>query len=116
MAKVVIRAAILLAVGTALTATGTPVEVILAFYGLYFLLVLPLYRLGAGALAAIAAGTALVGPQLLYALQPLLPGGDFAVSGRADGTVPLLFTGSYPALTWIPFVLGKATSLARHVR
>lgn len=39
---------------------------ILAFYGVYFLLVPPLYRLGA---------------------DPLSP----------------LFTGTYPALTWIPF-------------
>ncbi|MEU1185450.1 DUF418 domain-containing protein [Streptomyces sp. NPDC005820] len=109
VAKVVIRALVLLALGTALTLTGTPVEVILAFYGLYFLLVLPLYRLGAGPLAVIAAGTALVMPQLLYVVQHALPadgaGGVWAWPADADGIVPLLFTGSYPALTWIPFVI-----------
>lgn len=105
VAKVIIRAVILLALGTALTATGTPVEVILAFYGLYFLLVLPLYRLGAGALATIAAGTAVVCPQVLYALRPLLADAEPAAPGAPDGLVSLLFTGSYPALTWIPFVL-----------
>ncbi|TQE29014.1 DUF418 domain-containing protein [Streptomyces ipomoeae] len=86
--KVVIRAVVLLVVGTALTLTGTPVEVILAFYGLYFLLVLP---------------------QILYVVLRLLdtsePGGVWTWPEDADGIVSLLFTGSYPALTWIPFVV-----------
>lgn len=47
VAKVVIRAVTLMALGTALTMTGTPVVPILAFYGLFFLLVPPLHRLGA---------------------------------------------------------------------
>lgn len=105
VAKVLIRAAILLLLGTALTMSGTPVEVILAFYGLYFVLVLPLYRLGAGPLASIAAGAALVMPQVLYVVQGTLGEGDLSTPGEAVGLVPLLFTGSYPALTWIPFVI-----------
>ncbi|MEU1517317.1 DUF418 domain-containing protein [Streptomyces sp. NPDC005811] len=109
VAKVVIRALVLLALGTALTLTGTPVEVILAFYGLYFLLVLPLYRLGARPLAVVAAGTALVMPQLLYIVQHALPAdgaqGVWAWPAGGDGIVSLLFTGSYPALTWLPFVI-----------
>ncbi|WEH13720.1 DUF418 domain-containing protein [Streptomyces sp. VNUA24] len=109
MAKVVIRALVLLVVGTALTMSGTPVEVILAFYGLYFLLVLPLYRLGARALAIVAAAGALILPQLLYVVQGALPdegaAGVWAWPADADGLVSLLFTGSYPALTWIPFVI-----------
>ncbi|AVV46687.1 hypothetical protein C6376_40430 [Streptomyces sp. P3] len=111
VAKVVIRALVLLALGTALTMTGTPVEVILAFYGLYFLLVLPLYRLSAVPLAAIAAAGALVLPQMLYVVQGALnsadggPGGIWAWPANGDGLVSLLFTGNYPALTWIPFVI-----------
>ncbi|NUP14909.1 MAG: DUF418 domain-containing protein [Streptomyces sp.] len=109
VAKVVIRALVLLVLGTALTLTGTPVEVILAFYGLYFLLVLPLYRLTAGPLAVIAAASALVLPQILYVVQHALPAegadGIWAWPADADGVVSLLFTGSYPALTWIPFVV-----------
>jgi uncharacterized membrane protein YeiB len=109
VAKVVIRALVLLAVGTALTMSGTPVEVILPFYGLYFLLVLPLYRLSARPLAIIAAASALVLPQLLYVVQHALPadgvGGVWAWPADADGLVSLLVTGSYPALTWIPFVI-----------
>ncbi|MEU7662906.1 DUF418 domain-containing protein [Streptomyces lincolnensis] len=105
VAKVIIRAVILIALGTALTLTGTPVVPILAFYGLFFLLVLPLYRLGARPLALIAAGWALVGPQLLYALKPLVGGRVFLSYGQADGPVSLFFTGGYPALTWVPFVI-----------
>lgn len=105
VAKVVIRAVILLVLGTALTMTGTPVVPILAFYGLFFLLVLPLYRLGAKPLAMIAAGWALVGPQLLYLLKPVVGGREFPTVGQADGIVSLLFTGGYPALTWVPFVI-----------
>lgn len=105
VAKVIIRAVILLALGTALTLTGTPVVPILAFYGLFFLLVLPLYRLGAKPLALIAAGWALVGPQLLYALKPVVGGRVFLSYGQADGPVSLFFTGGYPALTWVPLVI-----------
>ncbi len=105
VAKVVIRAVILLVLGTALTMSGIPVDVILAFYGLYFLLVLPLYRLGAAPLAAIAAGTALVLPQVLYVVQQVIGDGGDRAPGEPDGIVSLLFTGSYPALTWIPFVI-----------
>ncbi|GAA3774334.1 DUF418 domain-containing protein [Streptomyces phyllanthi] len=109
VAKVVIRALVLLVLGTWLTSTGTPVEVILAFYGLYFLLVLPLYRLSAVPLAVIAGAGALVLPQILYVVQHALPAegaeGVWAWPADADGIVSLLFTGSYPALTWIPFVI-----------
>lgn len=105
VAKVIIRAVILLALGTALTMTGTPVVPILAFYGLFFLLVLPLYRLGTKPLALIAAGWALIGPQLLYALKPVVGDRVFLSYGQADGLVSLFFTGGYPALTWVPFVL-----------
>ncbi|MFC9502637.1 DUF418 domain-containing protein [Streptomyces sp. NPDC057002] len=112
VAKVVIRALVLLVLGTALTLTDTPVEVILAFYGLYFLLVLPLYRLSARPLAIIAAAGALVLPQVLYVVQGALnsgenegPVGIWAWPADADGIVSLLFTGTYPALTWIPFVI-----------
>lgn len=105
VAKVIIRAVILIALGTALTLTGTPVVPILAFYGLFFLLVLPLHRLATKPLALIAVGWALVGPQLLYALKPVVGGRVFLSYGQADGPVSLFFTGGYPALTWVPFVI-----------
>ncbi|CAM5675465.1 hypothetical protein STAFG_7809 [Streptomyces afghaniensis 772] len=68
-------------------------------------LVLPLYRLDAKPLALVAAGCALIGPQLLYVLRPVVGDRAFPTVGQADGIVSLLFTGGYPALTWVPFVL-----------
>ncbi|MGW2331419.1 DUF418 domain-containing protein [Streptomyces sp. NPDC001700] len=115
VAKVLIRAVILLALGTALTMSETPVEVILAFYGLYFVLVLPLYRLRAATLAVIATGTALVLPQVLYLIQQSIDGGTWAETvtrhdplarvSDTGGFIELFFTGSYPALAWVPFVI-----------
>ncbi|MGA5454882.1 DUF418 domain-containing protein [Streptomyces umbrinus] len=115
VAKVLIRAVVLLALGTWLTSTGTPVEVILAFYGLYFVMVLPFYRLRPVTLAALAAGTALLLPQLLYGIQQSINNGTWAETvtrhdplarvSDTGGFMELLFNGSYPALTWIPFVL-----------
>ncbi|MHC5907899.1 hypothetical protein ACVNF4_29010 [Streptomyces sp. S6] len=100
VAKVVIRAVVLLALGTLLTASGTPVQVILAIYGLYFLLVLPLYRLHARSLAVVAGASALVLPQVLYVVQSLLAdrelGGVWTWPGETGGVAGLLFFGSYP--------------------
>ncbi|WP_433334363.1 DUF418 domain-containing protein [Spirillospora sp. CA-294931] len=118
VARVLIRAAVLLVVGTLLTMTGTPVEVILAYYGLFFVLVLPLRGLGPAALAAIALGTALVPPQVLYVIRnaswpETVAGHDpFARASGTDGLVGLLFTGSYPALAWVSFVIA-GMALAR---
>jgi uncharacterized membrane protein YeiB len=110
-AKIAIRAVVLFVLGTALTMTGTPVEVILAYYGLYFLLALPLARLRAPVLAALAVGWALIGPQVLYKINEALSvvGTGDAVDPRngvgPEGIMALLFTGTYPALSWMPFVI-----------
>ncbi|MFI6402801.1 DUF418 domain-containing protein [Streptomyces sp. NPDC050548] len=114
-ARVAIRAVVLLALGYALTALDTEVEVILSCYGLLFLTVLPLHRLRAATLALIAAVGALALPQLLYAVRKSIEEGGWAdaviqadplarISGT-DGVVELLFTGDYPALTWAPFLI-----------
>lgn len=70
-------------------------------------LVLPLHRLGAEPPALIAAGWALVDPQLLYLLQPVVGGRSFLIVGQAEGLVSLFFTGGCPALTWVPFVIAR---------
>ncbi|KOV70535.1 hypothetical protein ADL01_20465 [Streptomyces sp. NRRL WC-3618] len=71
-------------------------------------------RRSACTLAALAAGTALVLPQVLYVIQQSTYNSTWAETftrddplARVSGTggfVELLFTGSHPALTWIPFV------------
>ncbi|WP_328939630.1 DUF418 domain-containing protein [Streptomyces tauricus] len=115
MGRIVLRALILIVAGYALTALDTDVDVILAFYGLIFLIVLPLYRLRARTLALLAAASALLMPVALYVIQRAIYGGNWADTfiaadplARASGTdglLELLFTGEYPALTWTPFMI-----------
>jgi uncharacterized membrane protein YeiB len=111
--RIVTRAVALLALGTALTMTGTPVEVILAYYGAYFLLALPFARLRAAPLALLAAAWALIGPQIFALAAPHLYDAGWASTVETydpiarlsgEGVIELLVTGSYPAITWMPFV------------
>ncbi|MUN35537.1 DUF418 domain-containing protein [Actinomadura litoris] len=127
-AKVVIRAAILVPLGVALTMTPTDVDVVLAYYGAYFLLALPLIRLRARTLALIAVGWALVGPQLSFVMRDVLDdlsdggiGGGAVVRVSGEGLLDLLFTGTYPALTYMPFLIagmafGRLDLASRAVR
>ncbi|MER5947642.1 DUF418 domain-containing protein [Streptomyces sp. NPDC001904] len=114
-ARTVLRSVLLIALGYALTALDTDIDVILSFYGLLFLLLLPLYRLRARTLALLAAAGALLMPQILYAVRVALDEGSWGdalvswdplarITGT-DGFVELLFTGEYPVLTWAPFLL-----------
>lgn len=111
--RVWIRSIILLALGVVLTANDAPVEVILSFYGLYFLLALPFHRLSARTLVWLAVLSALLGPQLRFGLEGFIydqTSGEFP--SVIDEMVSLLITGSYPALSWLPFVLA-GMALAR---
>ncbi|WP_374195910.1 DUF418 domain-containing protein [Streptomyces scabiei] len=111
-ARIAIRAVILLALGTVL-ATEYGGVIILGFYGVYFLLALPLVRLSARTLAIIAAACALVTPQLAFALNALLtPSVQNTVNAYDPlrhlsevGVLDLLLNGFYPALTWMSFVI-----------
>ncbi|MEU1847796.1 DUF418 domain-containing protein [Streptomyces sp. NPDC019990] len=111
-ARIAIRAVVLLALGTAM-ATEYGGVIILGFYGVYFLLALPLVRLRARTLAIIAAAFALVTPQLAFALTSLLSESVQQSINAYDplhrlsgvGVLDLLLTGFYPALTWMSFVI-----------
>ncbi|SOD81800.1 Uncharacterized membrane protein YeiB [Streptomyces sp. 1222.2] len=113
--RMVIRSVALIALGFALTALDTDVDVILAFYGLTFLVILPLYRLRARTLALLAAAGALVLPQVLYVVRQSIEQGSRADAiiaadplariSDTDGFVELLFTGAYPVLTWASYML-----------
>ncbi|HEV2899959.1 MAG TPA: heparan-alpha-glucosaminide N-acetyltransferase domain-containing protein [Pseudaminobacter sp.] len=98
--RVAIRALVLLALGSILTCLGTTVQVILESYGICFLLVLPLYRLCALQLGLLAAGTALVLPQVCFLLLLLGP-----ESSTIDPVFQFMVSGTYPAMTWVPFVI-----------
>lgn len=111
-ARIAIRAVILLALGTVLAREYGGV-IILGFYGVYFLLALPLVRLSARTLAIIAAAFALVTPQLAFVLNSLLTPSVQQSINTYDplrhlsevGVLDLLLTGFYPALTWLSFVI-----------
>lgn len=113
-ARIAIRAAILLLFGTALTMTGTSVVVILAYYGVFFLLALPFARMRAGALMIGAAVWAVAGPVLSFVVRRAIGAGGLseAISANdpikligGDSVLQLFFTGGYPTMTWMPFVL-----------
>ncbi len=118
-ARIAIRAVILLALGSVLAIEYGDV-VILGFYGVYFLLALPLLRLSAKALATIAAGLALVTPQLAFVLrawlnesvQQSINAYDPLEKLNGVGVIDLLLTGLYPTITWMPFVIA-GMALAR---
>ncbi|MFE2582781.1 DUF418 domain-containing protein [Streptomyces sp. NPDC059378] len=115
MGRVLIRAAVLMALGYVLTALDTPVDVILSYYGLLFVLALPFHRLRARTLAAVAAAGAVVLPLALYLLRAAAGRGDWSETVAAhdplarvtgtDGFVGLFVTGDYPVLTWFPFIV-----------
>lgn len=118
-ARIAIRAVVLLALGTVMAMEYGGV-IILGFYGVYFLLALPLVRLSARTLAIVAAALALVTPQLSFALNSVLTEPVRQGINAYDplhrisevGVLDLLFTGFYPTITWIPFVIA-GMALAR---
>ncbi|MFI8932222.1 DUF418 domain-containing protein [Streptomyces sp. NPDC053474] len=118
-ARIAIRAVVLLALGTVLAMEYGGV-IILGFYGVYFLLALPLLRLSAKALALTAAGLALVTPQLAFVLnsqlsesvQRTIDAHDPLKKVSEVGVLDLLLTGFYPTITWMSFVVA-GMALAR---
>ncbi|MGW6027038.1 DUF418 domain-containing protein [Streptomyces sp. NPDC055099] len=118
-ARIAIRAVVLLALGTVLAMEYGGV-IILGFYGVYFLLALPLLRLSAKALAVTAAGLALITPQLAFVLNSQLSESVQQTINTYDplkkvsevGVLDLLLTGFYPTITWMSFVVA-GMALAR---
>ncbi|MES5819441.1 DUF418 domain-containing protein [Streptomyces sp. RG80] len=118
-ARIAIRAVILLALGTVLAMEYGDI-IILAYYGVYFLLALLLVRLSARTLAIIAAGIALVMPQLAFVLKMWLSDSVQQSINAYDpleklstvGVLDLLLTGLYPTITWMAFVIA-GMALAR---
>ncbi|MER7676890.1 DUF418 domain-containing protein [Streptomyces sp. NPDC096934] len=116
--RVLIRSVVLIALGYALTGLDTGIDVILPAYGVIFALALPLRRLRAPSLAAVAGATALVLPQVRYAIEDggwagtVVAHDPLARITGSGGVVDLLVTGAYPVLTWLPFVIA-GMALAR---
>lgn len=111
-ASLAIRAVLVALVGLALGELDSGLAVILAYYGVLFLLALPFVGLGARALALLTVAWVVVAPVVSWAVQPELPARDFASPSLGDLADPgglaaeLLFTGYYPALPWLAYLLG----------
>lgn len=104
--RIAIRAVVLIVLGTLLTLLGTPIAVILAYYGTYFLLALPFLRLRPPALFSTAAVVGLVGPVLtVLARDRWRTWGDPLERFSGEGALQFLLTGYYPAASWLAYVL-----------
>ncbi|MFF4099661.1 DUF418 domain-containing protein [Streptomyces sp. NPDC001903] len=112
-----IRCAVLAALGLLLAALWPGILVILAFFAVYFLAAEPFTRLSTPVLTAVAGVGVVAGPLLSFLLGPVF---GYEASGR--GAVPeltaltgwdglgrvlceLLLTGAYPLATYFPYVL-----------
>ncbi|MDQ1292540.1 MAG: hypothetical protein QG608_420 [Actinomycetota bacterium] len=111
-ARLLIRAVTLLVLGTAMASVFGEV-VIINFYGVFFLLALPLVQLPAKTLAIIASVLAVVTPPVAFGLRLLLNESITQSINAYDplerisgvGVLDLFLTGFYPAITWMPFVI-----------
>ncbi|UFS94988.1 DUF418 domain-containing protein [Nocardia huaxiensis] len=115
--RIAARAVLIALLGLALAQlhSGIGIMLILAYYGLYFLLALPLLRLSARTLALLAAGWAVAGPVVSFLIRSHMEQNSFggspsfemlaSWSGVREAAEMLVLTGAYPALTWMPFVL-----------
>ncbi|GHD07351.1 heparan-alpha-glucosaminide N-acetyltransferase domain-containing protein [Zhihengliuella salsuginis] len=113
---VVVRALLIAGIGLACGMLDTNVAVILTHYGLLFLAAVPFLGAAPRTLAAWAAGWLVLAPVVLYAAVPFVMAGvaPYDVGGSpvfADLTRPatlaadLLFTGYYPVVVWVGFLL-----------
>ena len=99
--RIAVRAVAIFALGSVLTALGTPVAVILEYYAVLFLLALPVLRARPSTLFATAGLWMLLMPWVTKALHAGLSG------ARLDHLpfLDLLVTGSYPVLVWFGYTL-----------
>lgn len=112
-AALLVRGVLVGALGLCLVGLDPPVFVILAYYGLLFVVAIPLLRLPAWALAAGAALMCVLGPVLSHLLRSgLLPGppwppqpGLGALAEPGQLLTLLGLTGVYPVLPWTTYLL-----------
>ena len=110
-AGLVVRALLIGAVGLALGELESGVAVILTYYGVLFLLGVPFVGLRARTLLVLAGVWTVLAPVLSHLLRPHLPERGFANPSfdRLGDPGPLLsellFTGYYPCVPWLAFLL-----------
>lgn len=106
-----VRGALVGLLGLWLIDFDSPVAVILPYYGLLFLVAIPLLRLRARTLAALAVVSCGLAPVLSHLLRAGLPDGPGPQPGLDALTRPaelfttLALTGYYPVLPWTTYLL-----------
>lgn len=104
------RAILVAVIGLFLGIPDSGLAVILAYYGVLFLVALPVITWSAGRLAALAVVWGLASPVISLALRPHLPPSTYDVPTPASLTDPLQLlseltvTGYYPVLTWATYL------------
>ena len=108
----VVRAGLVAAIGLLLGAVDSGIAVILAYYGVLFVLALPFVGLSARALGLLAGAWLVVAPVVSHLVRPSLPERQFAsptfdqlVADPGGLLAELTFTGYYPAVPWLAYVL-----------
>lgn len=106
-----LRAAIVALIGLLVAYLEPPAAIILAYYGVMFLMAIPFLGWGIRRLAAVAAAFAVAGPVFLQLVRDNLPAEDGldphlgTLLSDPGGTIStILFTGSYPAAVWMAFI------------
>lgn len=100
------RAVLIALIGLPLGLLNSGLAVILTFYGVLFLLGIPVLTWSARPLGLLALGWGLVSPVVSLLVRPHLPAPTFVVPSLTDLTDPLgllielTVTGYYPVLTW----------------
>ena len=109
--SVAVRAVLVALVGLLLGLVESGLAVILTYYGVLFLVALPLLRLSAPVLAALAVLFAVGGPVLSFLVRPSLP--ERAPGNPSPGLLleapvdlfwTLTVTGYYPVLCWTAYL------------
>lgn len=111
-AGLVVRAVLVAALGLLLGTVDSGIAVILTYYGVLFLLALPFVGLSARALALLAAAWLVVAPVVSHLVRPALPERQYSsptwgqlVADPGGLLAELTFTGYYPAVPWLAYVL-----------
>lgn len=109
----VVRAVLIAVIGLSVAYGSPDLEVILANYGLFFLLAIPLIGLRPRTLAGIAGGLVVVGPLIILGatvlgLQPVNDDGPTftdAVTHPLGFLLQLLVTGGFPAVVYMVYLI-----------
>lgn len=105
------RAGIILLIGLLIAFLNPPAAIILAYYGILFLMAIPLLGSGPRVLASAALGFAVLGPILMQLVRDHLPTLDefdptleTLITKPAATFSVLLFEGTYPAIPWMAYI------------